>query len=181
MTFGTELTELASRFDNRTAIAFNGETEITFRTLDEHTTQFAAAVLASGLSVGDRVAIYLKNRPEYFVAMFGLACAGMVAVPLNRRAAPAEVAAIIRDAEVRLLVTEIGYDAVLETALEASSVGRAIVVGDSRGRTQTGVTSFEDFMETDATGLRLPKVSDNEIQAIHYTSGTTGTARGAGT
>jgi acyl-CoA synthetase (AMP-forming)/AMP-acid ligase II len=178
VTFSAELTELASRFDSRIAIAFNGETEITFRALDDHATQFASALLASGLSTGDRVGIYLKNRPEYFVAMFGLARAGMVAVPLNRRAAPAEVAAIIRDAEVRLLVTETGYESLLETALEAASVRMAIVVGDRPERERTGVRSYGEFMVIDASDVRLPDVRDDEVQAIHYTSGTTGTARG---
>ena len=76
--------------------------------------QWAATTraIAGGLAVeyalgqGDRVAIVMRNRPEYLEALFGIWHAGLVAVPVNARLHPDEIAYILRHSGSRLVLTD---------------------------------------------------------------------------
>jgi long-chain acyl-CoA synthetase len=59
-----------------------------------------------GLSPGDRVAIVMRNRPEYLEAMFAVWHAGLVAVPVNARLHRDEIAHILEDSEAAVVVTD---------------------------------------------------------------------------
>ena len=58
-----------------------------------------AAVLHRRYRTGDRIAIVSENRPEYVELLFGLWAAGLVAVPINAKLHPREVAQIVDDAQ----------------------------------------------------------------------------------
>jgi len=75
----------------KTAI-FYGEREISYAELMEQSLKMAAH-LQHGLSVkpGDRVALWLKNCPEFIAAVFGILHTGAVVVPVNNFLKPAEV------------------------------------------------------------------------------------------
>jgi long-chain acyl-CoA synthetase len=66
----------------RTALLFKGRT-ISYRSLDEESTAFAAALAAMGIRKGDRVALLLPNCPQFMIAEFGIWKAGGVVVALN--------------------------------------------------------------------------------------------------
>ena len=59
-----------------------------------------------GVAPGDRVAIVMRNRPEYLEAMFGVWHAGLVAVPVNARLHRDEIAYILEDSEAAVVVTD---------------------------------------------------------------------------
>src|SRR6185503_17443555 len=65
----------------------------------------AAAMPGLGLSRSARVAVYMDKRPETVVAMFGAAAAGGVFVPVNPLLKPDQVSYILKDCNVRILVT----------------------------------------------------------------------------
>jgi len=65
----------------------------------------ARGLLALGLNRADRVAIYLPKRIETVAALFGTALAGGVFVPINPLLKPEQVAYILRDCNVRVLIT----------------------------------------------------------------------------
>ena len=65
----------------------------------------ASGLLQLGLARGERVAIYLEKRFETVVASFGAPAAGGVFVPLNPLLKPEQVGFILRDCDVRVLVT----------------------------------------------------------------------------
>ena len=58
------------------------------------------------LSPGDRVAIVMRNRPEYLEAMFAIWHAGLVAVPVNARLHRDEITYILEDSETAVVVTD---------------------------------------------------------------------------
>jgi long-chain acyl-CoA synthetase len=58
----------------------------------------------AGLEAGDRVAIVMKNSPEYLEALYALWWAGLVAVPVNAKLHPREVAFIVADSGARLVI-----------------------------------------------------------------------------
>ena len=59
-----------------------------------------------GVKPGDRVALWLKNRPEFMPAVFGILGAGAVLVPINNFLKPDEVNYILQDAGIDVLITE---------------------------------------------------------------------------
>src|ERR1700732_4246248 len=93
--------------------------------------RFAAGLIRLGLRGADRVAVYLPKQPETVLAMFGAARAGCVFVPVNPLLKPAQVAHILRDCAVRVLVTSperaVGLGAVLQ---ECPDLRALVSVGD---------------------------------------------------
>lgn len=86
------------------AVAFSFEgRETTFAQLDRHTNQVANALLAAGLSTGDRIAYVGKNSDHYFELLLGAAKAGVVTTPIGWRLAAPEIAYIVGDSEAKLV------------------------------------------------------------------------------
>src|SRR3954453_24201167 len=87
------------------AIRFEGRS-ITWRGLHERVGALAGAFAVRGVERGDRVAILMTNRPEFVEAALAANALGAIAVPVNFRLAPEEVAYVLRDSGAKLLVTE---------------------------------------------------------------------------
>ena len=77
---------------------------LTYAALDDRASRAAALLHARGLREGDRVALLCRNRIEFFELLFACAKLGSVLVPLNWRMPPAELDALIADAEPSLLL-----------------------------------------------------------------------------
>ena len=68
-----------------------------------------------GVKPGDRVALWVKNCPEFVPAVFGILSAGGVVVPINNFLKPAEVSYILNDAGANVLITDAELAAHFET------------------------------------------------------------------
>ena len=89
-----------------TAIALHdGQSSVAYDELAGELRRFAAGLLALGVGRGERVGVFLEKRRETVVAMFGPPASGAVFVPINPLLKPEQVAYILRDCEVRILVT----------------------------------------------------------------------------
>jgi len=84
----------------------------------------AAALLASGLEREERVAVYLEKNIENVAAMFGAAAAGAAFVPVNPLLKPEQVAYILADCNVRVLVTSVDRLRLLQHQEAVGPVGR---------------------------------------------------------
>ncbi len=128
---------------------------------------------AFGVKPGDRVGLWLRNCPEFVPALFGILDAGAVVVPINSFLKANEVAHILSDSGIDVLVTE-----------------RAMAEGLSQlseARPNLRFWQIEDFPE----GGRLPEATaealsesgsgrgENDLAVLIYTSGTTGRSKGA--
>ena len=91
------------RFPHKSAIIRQSQV-LTWQQFDRRVDRVAHALRASGLRPGDRIALLMRNCPEYLELYFGIARAGMIAVPLNYRLTAAEMAAILGGAQPSLLV-----------------------------------------------------------------------------
>ena len=80
--FGEMLWETAQRFPEKEAVIFQGQ-KISYRELDGLTNSIANALSGIGVKKGDRVALYMTNRPEYIISFYAAARLGAVATPLN--------------------------------------------------------------------------------------------------
>lgn len=145
------------------------------------TDQFAAAVLSLGLDKLERIAIYLPKQPETVIAMFGAARAGCVFVPVNPLLKPVQVAHILRDCNVRVLVTSAERAAGLEAELRACpDLRHLILVGGPATSTSfeaLAIHTWADVLSNSDTKERH-RVIDADVVSIFYTSGSTGKPKG---
>ena len=77
---------------------------ITLRELDELSDAFAVGLLDSGLTAGDRVALYLQNVPQFVIGLLGTWKAGAIAVPINPMNRARELELLLTDSGARVLV-----------------------------------------------------------------------------
>jgi acyl-CoA ligase (AMP-forming) (exosortase A-associated) len=143
----------------------------------------AAALLASGLDKGERVAVYLEKNIENVASMFGGAAAGGAFVPVNPLLKPEQVAYILADCNVRVLVTSGDRLRLLKDVLGQCRDLRLIVVTGNVGELPAlhGVEllSWDDFQATAAgCSVRPHRAIDLDMTAILYTSGSTGKPKG---
>jgi len=154
---------------------------MSYGTLAELVDRSARAILELGLARLDRVAVYLEKRPETVAALFGAAAAGGVFVPVNPVLKAAQVTHILRDCNVRILVTSPErLNLLAESLRECEDLKAVIVVGSSGEVVQlpgVSIVSWEEAVPTSARA-RAHRVIDADIAAILYTSGSTGKPKG---
>lgn len=188
MTESTLLPELISLTAQRTphALALTyGTTSLSYADLSLSVSQFAAGLLGVGLGRGERVAIYLEKRFETVIASFGAPAAGAVFVPVNPLLKPEQVAFILRDCNVRVLVTSPERLALMTDVLTDCHDLRHVVLTDSVVKSAShevsasspwGLSVWRDFLDHPARPAH--RVIDVDMAAILYTSGSTGKPKG---
>lgn len=169
----------AERSPSRRTLVY-GDQSLTFAQLAEQVTGFANGALASGLQRGERVGIYLEKRFETVVASFGAPAAGSVFVPLNPLLKEDQVAYILRDCNVRVLLTSAERLTLLAQVLpECHDLRHVVVVGEhcpDLSFPGVEITGWNHFLEAPQ---RIPhRVVDTDMAAILYTSGSTGRPKG---
>ena len=154
------------------AVGNAGDVRLSFSQVDEQSTRLASGLASRGIAVGDRVAIALANRAEFVVAFMGVVKAGAIAITLNPKLSPPEVAYILGDATPKALVLEDETRALLSKAGPLPSL-RLCVDAPAEGE-----DSFADLIL--ASSMDLPEVPPEfDDCMISYTSGTTGKPKGA--
>src|SRR5690348_2416558 len=84
-----------------------GETEFSYAAVFGQVCAVAAELAGKlGIKPGDRVAVWVKNCPEFVPAVFGILSAGGVVVPVNNFLKPAEVSYILNDSGANVLITD---------------------------------------------------------------------------
>src|SRR5712672_820421 len=76
------LTHAAERFPENEAVIFKGE-NLTYRELDALVNSFANALLELGIHKGQKVCLFMANRPEYLISWFAIIRIGAIASPMN--------------------------------------------------------------------------------------------------
>jgi long-chain acyl-CoA synthetase len=159
--------------------------EDSVQTYEEHYREAAhlAHVLRDrfGVAPGDRVAIAMRNFPEWSVAFWAATAAGAVVVPLNAWWSADELAYGLSDSGARVLFC----DAERETRLVDRWAGltdlRVVIVARPDGAPAPGHLAFDDVVGEVPVDVEVPDIEiDTDADAtIFYTSGTTGRPKGA--
>jgi long-chain acyl-CoA synthetase len=164
----TNLTETASRQPARVALELNG-TEVPYAALDAAAARVAGLLAEHGVRPGDRIGLMLPNVPEFAVTYYGTLRAGAIAVPMNTLLKEREASFYLGDSGVCLVFAWYGCADVARAA--AAQTGAECVV-----------VAPEEFGQLLASVPPQPEISrreDTDTAIILYTSGTTGTPKGA--
>ncbi len=158
----------------------SGGAEWSYQTLADAVQSAAAHYLDLGLARGDRVAVYLDKRPETVIALFGAAAAGGVFVPVNPLLKAEQVAHILGDCNVRILVTSADRLALLRPVLpHCPDLQTILIVGKLADE---AIPNAIPVIGWDApipiTAFKPHQVIDGDVAAILYTSGSTGRPKG---
>ena len=165
----------ASKHPNSTAIAF-GQKKISYKMLDDLTSQIAAGLLNLGIKKQERVAIFLDNCPEFVISYYAILKAGAVVVPINYMFKMEEAKYILQDAAAVAVITSRTYcDMAEELRLRVDSLKTIITTT----KTKEGILNFISLRKPDTSMLNKIQVKPDELAVVLYTSGTTGFPKGA--
>lgn len=168
----------ADRDPGQVAVA-SGSIRARYGELQTAIAAFAGGLIGLGLARGERVAIYLDKRVEFVTAAFGTSAAGGVFVPVNPILKAEQVGHILRDCNVRVLVTTVERLAALgDCPGTCHDLRQVVLIGTAAERPAVpgaAVHFWDEAMAAPAAGHR---VIDADMAAILYTSGSTGRPKG---
>src|SRR5439155_19142379 len=146
----------------------------TYAELDERTTRLANALLESGLRRGDRIATWMEDGIAYVEVYLAAAKAGLVVAPINARFVASEADYQLEDAEAAALVWTPGLAERVAELAAHPALRMTIVAGPHSGPEPT----LEDLVAR-GSGDALSPPGPEDLFILGYTSGTTGSPKGA--
>ena len=157
----------------RPAVIMGGGEEVTYRQLDERSTQFARFLLAAGLQHGDVIAVFMENNARYHEVCWGARRIGLYFVTVSSHLTADEVAYILADSGARVLVSSAAVGAVAGqlTPEQTPSVQHRLMIGEPL----PGWQSYDDVVGTYPAERLADEVEGDLLQ---YSSGTTGRPKG---
>jgi acyl-CoA ligase (AMP-forming) (exosortase A-associated) len=168
----------AKRTPHQEALVYQGK-RLDYDGLAARIRDCAAGLLDLQLGRSERVAVYLEKRFETVIAVFGAAAAGGVFVPINPLLKPDQVGYILRDCNVRILITSAERLKLLAAALnECPDLHTVILAGGAAESAGTlDVVAWDEALSGRGKAQRH-RVIDTDMAAILYTSGSTGKPKG---
>lgn len=178
----------ASHFGDNLATAFLGA-QLTYKDIKAQAEKLATALAQMGVRKGDRVGIMLPNCPQYIISFFAIVRLGAIVTNVNPIYTPREVELVAKDSGMRLLITldvlsPISLGIKGNTSIEQIITTSVQAYGhDQRHAPSTpeGTLSFSALI----AGIEKPELpsveinAEEDVAALVYTGGTTGTPKGA--
>ncbi len=170
--------EAAVDVPERQALVESGGRILTWAALEDEVARIATGLGARGIRAGQRVMIVVGNRIEFVTTYLGVLRAQVVAVPVNPRSTPGEVARMITDSGTRLLVVDDNALEVVRAALIELGDSPAPTVVVTGAEPAAGEVAFAD-LRADVVRPVPPLPDPEKLAALLYTSGTSGRPRAA--
>ena len=198
-TFAECFDRAAESWGPREALVHNGR-RITFAELKAETDVVARGLIALGTGPGDKVVLWMPNRPEWLYTFFALSKIGSVVVPVNTRFRANDLEYVVRQSDATTLITVdrpglVDYLDLIRTVVpeietnprhalhsnDFPELERIVILGS---KVPDSAVSWSDMMASGkavSTGVlanRARQVAPDDMTLIMYTSGTTGCPKG---
>jgi fatty-acyl-CoA synthase len=195
---GSLLDERATRDGSRVALVFE-ERRWTFAELARDVDAVARGLIELGIAAGDKVSLWMMNRPEWICAALAVIRIGAVLVPINTRFRTDDAAYVLGQSDSTTLIIAaqsgpIDYLAMVRELLPSLGCGdgvvrdpklpalrRVVVLGNSPllgTITWSSLITIGTHLPNDALRARIDAVDPDGMAFIIYTSGTTGFPKG---
>jgi long-chain acyl-CoA synthetase len=166
------LQRTAALLPDRAAIAHGADVWCNYAEMAHSAQRVAGWLRDRGLAPGDRVALWMTNRPEYLALLWGTWWAGLVAVPMNAKLHPREVAWIAGHSDSRIVLCGASDAAALQIVLRQDG-------DDAAAPSPAEVVSDLSFVRGAAPApLAIAPRAETDAAWLFYTSGTTGRPKG---
>jgi long-chain acyl-CoA synthetase len=193
------LKRTAERYPNNTSAVYF-DRAITYRDLDNAVDRFATALSRLGINKGDKVAIFLPNIPQFIISYYGTIRIGTIETAISPLYKEREAEHQLADSEAETIVTLDVLYPIVERVWEKTKLKRAIItslkeymppstaiigslmrkIPTHRVERKPNIHFFQEIIRQ--TPPEPPKIEINpkeDLAALQYTGGTTGTAKGA--
>ncbi len=180
LNIATLLRESAKTTPDKAALLFDGGA-LTFRQVDEQSDRVAAGLHDLGFVPGDRVGLQLPNIPQFVVAYFGILKAGCIVVPMNVLLKAPEISFQLGNSRAKAIVTWAGTAEAAAKAAAAAGTPHVFVV-NTPGVPAAAVGEPLEAVAAAAdpnAPARFHQSDPGDVAVVVYTSGTTGTPKGA--
>jgi long-chain acyl-CoA synthetase len=180
------LQRTAEKYPDKVAIAYS-EREITYAQLDLLSNMFANALASLGVEKSDQVALFLPNIPQFVIAYFGVLKAGAVVTAISPLHREREVEYQLNDSGAEIIIALDSLYSIVEKVREKTKLKKVIVTGlDEYGSENSNPVDIPNSLSfkqlTEKATQNPPEVQfdpTEDLAALQYTGGTTGTAKGA--
>ena len=170
MNLAAAFVDSARSHASKTAV-FWGDEEVSYESLLLRAASVAERLTREfSIRPGDRVALWMKNCPEFIPAFFGVLLAGGVVVPINNFLKPDEVGFILKDAGATTVIVDASMNESVEKLAALAPQLRLLKVEEF-----TASTAPAPILQSE---VYTPK-SEHDLAVLIYTSGTTGHPKGA--
>jgi len=183
LSVGAALERSASLVPQKVCVFFKDKT-LTYKQLEEESNAFAAGLQESGIQKGDRVAVYMLNCPELYVAFYALQKIAAVVTWVNPGYKTHELSFILNNSQAKAIVVQKGKEGVdnfgIVQQLRNDLPYLSYVISSGGGHGEN-VIPFEDVVSggRKKEWRRVPIDIYRDLSMLLYTSGTTGVPKGS--
>ncbi len=174
--FGLLIKEKAAKHKDKTLFIFKDQ-QVSYEAYQKKTSRMAAGLASYGLKKGDRVAVHFSNCLEIVESYFAVGKAGAISIPLNPMFTPREIKYVVNNSEAKFLITSEGFLPTLQSVRQEMPTLEKVIVQGTRDYPDT--IPYRKLYEGVTKKVEGLDVDPDSVAMILYTSGTTGSPKGA--